>query len=173
VRLTFFVLLLFAVLDPLTPLAARVQAAAADANVVTDRDRYAVYGIDALWIGKLGRLPQQPQHPLPEDFRDGVPAAIEAALGEHRLDVAMLFEEASALFLVAVEEGGGHKGCGHDLGGTHPGLGIIAPAAYPQEVIAEAVDRDDLSGHFLLRMILLRMILGILLLHGGPRLGED
>jgi len=44
-------------------------------------------------------------------------ASVEAAFGQHGLDVAMFFEKTAASILVAIKECHGHKSHGHHLGG--------------------------------------------------------
>jgi hypothetical protein len=44
-------------------------------------------------------------------------AAVEVRFADHLLDVAVFMEESAGLFNVAGEEGRGHQGDGHDLGG--------------------------------------------------------
>jgi len=67
----------------------------------------------------------------------GMDAAVEVALADHLLHVAVLVEEPAGLVDVAGEEGGGYQGDRHHFGGGQPGLGIVAAVVYGlQEVIA-------------------------------------
>lgn len=56
----------------------------------------------------------------------------------------MLAQERGAQALVADEEGGGDQSDGHDLGVAHLGLRVILVAPGAQEVVAKAVECDNI-----------------------------
>ncbi len=90
----------------------------------------------------LEGLGQQLEEHPPKRGLDGVQAAVKVTLAEHLWHVAELMQEPVCLLDLAAEEGRGHQGDGHDLGGGQPGLGIVAAAVADglQEVIAQTVD---------------------------------
>ena len=136
-----------------------VEAAPADADVITDRHGHAVHGVLLALVEPLVRLGQQGEQGLPRGLRDGVQAAAEAARRQGAPHVAVLGQDQGRQPVVAPDAGGGHEGDGHDLGGGHPGLRVVPVAPGAQEVVAQAVDRDDLCGE----------IRGKIVGHGCPR----
>lgn len=90
-------------------------------------------------------LGQQCEQGLPERRWDFMQATVEAAFGEHRLDVAVVSEEHAAVLLVARKQGRGNKSDGHDLRGRQLGLRGVLVASGRKKIVAQAVNRDDLS----------------------------
>ena len=88
---------------------ARVEAAAADPDVVADRDGQTVHRVLLVLVWLLVDIGQQPEQGLPDGLGDLVQAPVEGALGQHPWDVAVFLEEAAAPLLVAIEQSHGHQ----------------------------------------------------------------
>lgn len=78
-------------------------------------------------------------------------AAVEPPRREHPPHVAVFAQEGGAQALIVAEEGGGDQGDGCDFGVAHLGLRIVFIASGAEEVVAKAVECDNMF------------------LHGGPR----
>ena len=105
-----------------------VEAAPSDAEIVAHGNRTTVHNVLCVGIGLLMQLRKQSKQGKPQCFWHGMKSAVEAALGEHFRNVAMLFEKETTALLIAVKEGGGNEGDGHDFGGRHLGLRVVVIA---------------------------------------------
>lgn len=88
---------------------------------------------------------EQPEEGLPDGLRDRMQPPVDVALARYPLDVAVLLKEAAAPVLVPAEQDRGDRGRDHHLGGRDLGLRGIRVAPNAKEVVAQAVNRGDLS----------------------------
>ncbi len=120
---------------------------AADADVVTGRDRVAVDHEQLFAVGALTVRYDAMQQPLPESLGDLMQPAVQPALAEHSSDVAVVGHEAPASLDVSTEEPGRDQGGRHDFSRTHPPLGVFPHPDIFQKVVTGAEDPDNVLLH--------------------------
>ena len=123
-----------------------LEPRALDADVVTDRDRKAIDEVEA---GSLLMLPGLREHLKEQDkgLRQAMQTFREGALRKHSRDVALAFEKKPGCREVAFEQQGSSQGRGHHLGVAHRALGLGCMIEGLEQVVAEAVYRDELGVH--------------------------
>jgi hypothetical protein len=114
-------------------------------DVIAHGHGHAVHGVPLPGVHLPVRRGEQVEQGLPGRLRHGAQPPVQAALGEHAPDVAVFAQEQAARLLVAAEEGGGGERDGQYLRGGHLCLGVIFVTPGAKEVVAQAVNRDDLS----------------------------
>src|SRR5215207_1128872 len=118
----------------------RIKSATADAYVVAGGHRQGVHRVGSLGVASLEHPGQRREESPPEFGLDGVDAAVEATLADRGGHVAVLAQEPAGPLHVPAEEGGGHQGDGHHLGGGQAGLWVVSVPPALQELVAQAVD---------------------------------
>jgi len=114
-----------------------IELAAADPDVVAHGDRQGVDHVSPLGVLALETFGQHIEERSPKAGIYGVQSSVEAALGDSLGYVAVFVQERAARLEVTGEEGAGHEGYGHHLGGGQTDLRVIAMADGLQELVAQ------------------------------------
>ena len=117
----------------------RIKPAAANADVVTDRNRQGVNHVAVIRVVVLEDFGQQIKERSPQARVYSGQPSVEAAFGDRFWYVAVLIQERAARLDVAAKEDSREQGYAHHFGGRQTDLWVVVLAGGFQEVVAQAV----------------------------------